>query len=257
MCAIALADRDSLVIVPTYNEIDNLGRLVRAVLDQNQVAEFNLLVVDDNSPDGTGQLADLLAAEHPDRMAVIHRDGKLGLGTAYVEGFRYALQHGYSHVFEMDADFSHDPATLQELRCTLEDADLVLGSRYVDGGSAPGQSTWRRMLSRLGSMYASTILGLPLRDVTGGFKGFRAGTLAALDLQAIRSNGYAFQIEVTYRAFSSGLRVVEQPITFGPRLSGHSKMRLGIICEALIIVWRLRFTSQRSRQSLCWPPPAD
>jgi dolichol-phosphate mannosyltransferase len=249
--------RDSLVIVPTYNEVRNLERLAEAVLSLGTPGQYDLLIVDDNSPDGTGQLADHLVAERPDRVAVIHRQSKLGLGTAYVDGFRYALQQGYAYIFEMDADFSHDPAVLPELRIALDAADLVLGSRYVGGGCAPGHSLWRRTLSQLGSRYASTVLGLRLRDLTGGFKGFRAATLAGLNLDELRSNGYAFQIEVTYRAHLRGLRIVEHPIRFGPRLAGRSKMRPGIIWEALIVVWRLRFNPRRSRQTLCWPPQVD
>jgi dolichol-phosphate mannosyltransferase len=238
-------NHDSLVIVPTYNEVDNLECLVEAVLDQSSSPAFDLLVVDDNSPDGTGDLADFLACERPDRLVVIHRAGKFGLGTAYIEGFRYALQHGYTHVFEMDADFSHDPSALPVLRAALEDADVVLGSRYIPGGTAAQWSGWRRALSQLGSTYARFILGVPVHDLTGGFKGFRADALAALDLGAIRSSGYAFQIEVTYRTLLHGFHVTELPITFGPRLAGHSKLRPGIILEALLVVPRLRLTSRR------------
>ena len=235
--------RDNLVIVPTYNELQNLQPLVEAILGQNASTPFNLLIVDDNSPDGTGELADHLVREQPDRLSVLHREGKLGLGTAYVHGFQYALAPGYDHVFEMDADFSHNPAMLPVLRSALNEADLVLGSRYVSGGGAPGWSVWRLALSQLGSAYARSILGLPFRDLTGGFKGFRASVLAALDLNAIKSNGYAFQIEVTYRSFLNGFRIVEEPIVFGPRLNGRSKMRKGIVLEALVVVWSLRRTA--------------
>ncbi|MBV9895471.1 MAG: polyprenol monophosphomannose synthase [Chloroflexi bacterium] len=243
MYATAPEDHDSLVIVPTYNEVQNLECLVQAVLDQDTTTPFTLLIIDDNSPDGTGELADLLAAERPERLAVLHRARKLGLGTAYIAGFRYALQHGYTHVFEMDADFSHDPSTLPLLRSALEDADLVVGSRYVRGGSARGWSIPRRALSQLGSFYAGSILGVPVRDLTGGFKGYRANVLANINLGAIKSSGYAFQIEMTYYAFAHGFRIMELPICFGPRAAGNSKMGFSIVLEALLAVWRLRLTA--------------
>ena len=251
------ACRDSLVIIPTYNEAMTLEFLVEAILNQATPAPLSVLVIDDNSPDGTGDLADFLAAEWPDRLSVLHRDRKLGLGSAYVDGFRFALEHGFNHVFEMDADFSHDPAMLPTMRSMLEWADVVLGSRYVHGGSAPGWSFWRRALSQLGSRYAGVILRLPFRDLTGGFKGFRAEALMALDLDSIQSNGYAFQIEVTYRTYVNGFRIIEQPITFGKRLAGRSKMRPSIIVEALLVVWRLRFTAGRSLQNSPSRRPAD
>lgn len=250
-------DHDSLVIVPTYNESETLKGLVEAVLGQQTPVRFNLLIVDDNSPDGTGDLADHLAAAWPGRLTVIHRERKLGLGSAYVAGFRSALDQGYQHIFEMDADFSHDPAILPVLRSALDRTDVVLGSRYVDGGKAPGWSIWRHALSFFGSAYAGLVLGLPFHDLTSGFKGFRASVLQALDLDAIRCDGYAFQIEVTYQAYSNGFRVVEQPISFGPRLAGQSKMGLGIISEALIAVWRLRFNSLSSPQRSYWQRPVD
>jgi dolichol-phosphate mannosyltransferase len=235
--------RDSLVIVPTYNEAENLRRLVAEVLRSEP---FDVLVVDDNSPDGTGALADLLVAERPDRVSVLHREGKLGLGTAYLEGFRFALAHRYKHVFEMDADFSHDPASLPVLRSVLLDrADVVLGSRYVAGGGTQRWPVWRRVLSQGGSRYAGIVLGLPFRDLTGGFKGFRARVLSRLDLDAIQSNGYAFQIEVTYRSHQLGFRIVEEPIIFADRRVGYSKMHARIVVEALLVVWRLRFEGLR------------
>jgi dolichol-phosphate mannosyltransferase len=234
--------RDSLVIVPTYNEIDNLERLVKAVVRRGS---FDLLVVDDNSPDGTGNLADALAEEYPQRVTVLHRDAKRGLGSAYVEGFRYALAHEYQRIFEMDADFSHDPASLLALRSALEDADVVLGSRYVLGGATLGCPLWRRVLSHAGSWYARVVLGLPFHDLTGGFKGFRSSVLSTLDLDAIQSNGYAFQIEVTYDSYVRGFRVVEEPILFADRRVGRSKMNWHIVSEAVMVVWRLRFDSGR------------
>jgi dolichol-phosphate mannosyltransferase len=228
---------DNLVVVPTYNEAANLERLVSEI---RQAGPFDVLIVDDHSPDGTGDLADRLADRWRGRVSVLHRSAKLGLGSAYVAGFRNALSRGYEHVFEMDADFSHDPARLPVLRAALDDADVVLGSRYVPGGGTCRWPLWRRALSQGGSLYAALVLGLPFRDLTGGFKGFRSRALAALDLEDIRSNGYAFQIEVTYRCFQHGLRIVEQPIVFSDRVLGESKMRSRIVAEALLVVWRLR-----------------
>jgi dolichol-phosphate mannosyltransferase len=229
---------NSLVVIPTYNEIENLSALVEQVLAQG---DFDVLIVDDHSPDGTGELAEVLIQRFPNRVAVLHRAGKQGLGTAYLAGFSYALARGYQHVFEMDADFSHDPTALPALRAGLDGADLVLGSRYVRGGETKNWPIARRLLSQGGSLYAATILGLPFHDLTGGFKGFSARVLQTLDLDAIRSNGYAFQIEMTYRAYQSGFRIVERPITFVDRRLGHSKMRPAIVAEAVRIVWSLRF----------------
>jgi dolichol-phosphate mannosyltransferase len=229
---------DSLVIIPTYNEAENVERLIETILAQG---DFDVLIVDDNSPDGTGEIADALAERHPNCVAVLHRNGKLGLGTAYRAGFAYALSRGYQHVFEMDADFSHDPKELPALRHELDNADVVLGSRYITGGATENWPLARRLLSMGGSKYAALILGLPFHDLTGGFKGFRARVLKSLDLAAIQSNGYAFQIEVTYRAQRSGFRIVEHPITFVDRRLGKSKMRPAIVVEALRIVWALRF----------------
>jgi dolichol-phosphate mannosyltransferase len=231
----------NLVIIPTYNEAFNLARIVQRVLGQRL---FDVLIVDDNSPDGTGDLADALHKLNPEQVTVIHRPGKLGLGTAYRTGFAHALARGYQYVFEMDADFSHDPAALPRLRQALEEADVVLGSRYVAGGETVHWPRGRRLLSQAGSLYAAIILGLPFHDLTGGFKGFSARVLRSLDLDAIRSNGYAFQIEVTYRAYRAGFRIVEQPITFADRTLGKSKMRFGIVTEALRVVWALRFATQ-------------
>jgi dolichol-phosphate mannosyltransferase len=228
----------SVVVIPTYNEAENLTALVEKVLEQ---IGFDVLIVDDHSPDGTGELAEMLTDLFPNRVAVLHRAGKQGLGTAYRAGFSYALTRGYQHIFEMDADFSHDPSALPALRAALDDADLVLGSRYVHGGETKNWPIARRLLSQGGSLYAAWILGLPFHDLTGGFKGFAARVLNALDLDAIRSNGYAFQIEVTYRAYQSGFRIVERPITFVDRRLGHSKMRPAIVAEAVRIVWSLRF----------------
>ena len=229
---------NSLVVIPTYNEIENIQALVEKVLAQGA---FDVLIVDDHSPDGTGELAETLTTRFPKRVAVLHRAGKQGLGTAYRAGFNYALTRGYQHIFEMDADFSHDPRALPALRAALEDADVVLGSRYVRGGETKNWPIARRLLSQGGSLYAALILGLPFHDLTGGFKGFSARVLQSLDLDAIRSNGYAFQIEVTYRAYQGGFHIVERPITFVDRRLGHSKMRPAIVAEAIRIVWSLRF----------------
>ncbi len=231
------ARNDSVVVIPTYNEAENLERLVEMVLAQGP---FDVLVVDDNSPDGTGAIAEALGDRYPGRVVVLHRPAKQGLGTAYRAGFGYALARGYAYVFEMDADFSHDPKALPQLRAALNKADMVLGSRYVRGGATANWPFARRLLSRCGSLYAALVLGLPFHDLTGGFKGFAARVLQSLDLDAIQSNGYAFQIEVTYRAYRSGFRIVEYPITFVDRRLGKSKMRPGIGTEALRIVWALR-----------------
>ena len=234
--------RDSLVVIPTYNEAENVEDLVRRVLD---LGEFDVLIVDDHSPDGTGDIADRLAACWPHQVTVLHRAGKQGLGTAYRAGFAAALSRGYRYVFEMDADFSHDPDALPGLRAELDGADMVLGSRYVDGGETRNWPALRRLVSQCGSLYAALVLALPFHDLTGGYKGLSARVLQSLDLDAIRSNGYAFQIEVTYRAYRRGFRIVERPITFTDRRLGRSKMSIAIVAEALRIVWALRFGATR------------
>jgi dolichol-phosphate mannosyltransferase len=209
-------------------------------------------VVDDASPDGTGKLADQLARESAGRVRVLHRQGKLGLGSAYCEGFTYALRNGYECIFQMDADFSHDPQYLPVLRQALNQADVALGSRYVGGGAVCNWALWRRWLSRAGSAYAAVVLGLPLRDLTSGFKGFRRRALLALDVSAIHSTGYSFQIEVTYRCRCKGMRIVEIPITFEDRRVGQSKMSGHIVAEALLMVWRLRVEHQRHGRRPSW-----
>ncbi|MHB8619719.1 MAG: polyprenol monophosphomannose synthase [Chloroflexota bacterium] len=232
-----------VVIIPTYNEADNLPPLVRAI----RARGLDVLVVDDNSPDGTGQVADSLrqtAALGPvdNGVEVIHRAGKLGLGTAYVEGFKRALAGGYELIFEMDADFSHDPRYLPDFLASAASADLVLGSRYVPGGGTSNWNAIRRLISLGGSLYARAILGLPFRDLTGGFKCFHREVLEALDLDKVRSNGYAFQVELTYRAHQRGFRIVEIPIVFQERRVGDSKMSRQIVVEAMLVVWRLKFS---------------
>lgn len=226
-----------LIIVPTFNELDNLERFVAAVLER--CPEVHVLVVDDNSPDGTGVLADRLAAADA-RVHVLHRAGKEGLGRAYLAGFAWALARDYDRIVEMDADFSHDPSYLRPLLDASEQADVVIGSRYVPGGGTRNWSLRRRLLSRGGSLYARTILGMHVADMTAGFVCYRREALAALGLDAVTSNGFVFQIELKYRAHRRGLRIVEIPIVFPDRVAGVSKMRLGIAMEALTQVWALR-----------------
>jgi len=227
-----------LIITPTYNERGNLPELVHAALAA--LPEAHLLVVDDASPDGTGALADAIAAEDA-RMRVLHRTGKLGLGTAYVEGFRRALAEGYDVAVEMDADLSHDPRYLPRFLDEIDrGADVVLGSRNIPGGGVEGWGLGRHVLSKGGSLYARTILGVPIGDLTTGYKALTRRALEAIDLDHLRSNGYAFQIETTYRALRKGLRVVEVPIVFVDRRAGHSKMSRRIFAEAVLEVWRLR-----------------
>lgn len=232
-----------LIVTPTYNERDNLERFVEGVL--RWVPEAHVLVVDDASPDGTGDVADRLAATDP-RVKVMHRAGKLGIGTAYVQAFQRGLAEGYDLLFEMDADLSHDPAHLPAfLKAFERGADVVIGSRNVPGGGVTGWGLGRHFLSKGGSLYSRTILGLPIRDLTSGYKGFRASVLRAIDLGGVRSEGYSFQIELTYRAVQRGFSVVEVPIHFVDRKAGQSKMSSGIFAEAVTMVWKLRFERGR------------
>ena len=234
-----------LVVTPTYNERDNLPELVAAV--HHAAPDASILVVDDASPDGTGPLADQIAAADP-RVHVLHRAGKLGLGTAYVDGFRYALAHGYDVVFEMDADLSHDPAYIPRfLEAVAGGADVVLGSRNVPGGGVEGWGVGRHLLSKGGSLYARAILGVGVRDLTTGFKAYTRRALEVIDPGSVRSNGYSFQIETTYRALRKGLSVVEVPIVFVDRRAGRSKMSRRIFAEAIVEVWRLRVDAARGR----------
>jgi dolichol-phosphate mannosyltransferase len=230
------------LILPTYNEAENLYPLVRAVaveLARAAPGGFRILVVDDASPDGTGAVADGLAHELPE-VEVLHRAGKAGLGSAYIDGFRHALANGADLVLEMDSDFSHDPGDLPRLIAAAADADLVLGSRYVPGGGVAGWGLGRRLLSRGGCRYARAVLGLDVRDLTGGFKCFHREVLSTLDLSGVRTDGYGFQIELTYRALRAGFRVVEVPIVFRERRGGRSKMTAPIALEALWKVPALR-----------------
>jgi dolichol-phosphate mannosyltransferase len=233
---------DALVCLPTYNERENLEPMLRA-LGEHRV---RVLVVDDNSPDGTGAIADRLAREL-DYVDVLHREHKEGLGPAYLAGFRRALAVGAELVLEMDCDFSHDPADVPRLINAAGDADLVLGSRYVDGGAIRNWGALRRFVSAGGSFYARVVLGTGVRDLTGGFKCYRRRVLETIDLDAIESKGYAFQIETTYRALRSGFRVVEIPITFVDREVGGSKMSKGIVAEAVWKVPALRLAALRGR----------
>lgn len=227
---------NAVVLLPTYNEIDNLPRIVPAIL---AAAPVDVMILDDNSPDGTGDLADKLAQEHP-RVRVVHRPGKQGLGAAYLEGFARALEAGYERILEMDADFSHPPGHLPEMLRLSEHYDLVLGSRWVQGGGTRNWPLRRQMISRMGSFYARSVLGVGVRDLTGGFKCFRRGVLEALDLNSIRTTGYAFQIEMTYRTILRGFTVHETPIIFVEREVGISKMSRRIVVEAVLKVPQLR-----------------
>ncbi len=225
-----------LVIIPTYNERENITRIVARV--RSSVPEAHLLIADDNSPDGTGQIADELAASD-DHIHVMHRAGKEGLGAAYLAGFRWGIEHGYDVVCEMDADGSHQPEQLPRLLDALTDADLVLGSRWVKGGGVVNWPLHRKLLSRGGSLYSRMALGVPIRDVTGGYRAFRTSAFDVLDLETVESQGYCFQVDLAWRAVQRGLRVKEVPITFVEREVGDSKMSQKIVVEALwrVTVW--------------------
>lgn len=229
----------ALVIIPTYNEAENLASIVPLVLAKDE--RIDVLVVDDSSPDGTGAIADRIAATDP-RVHVMHREGKKGLGTAYRAGFRWALERDYEFIFEMDADFSHDPKHLPEFLAAAEHADLVLGSRYLEGRvTVVNWPMPRLLLSYFANIYARFVTGLQVFDATGGFKCFRRKVLQTIDLDAVHSNGYAFQIEMSVRAWRRGFRITEIPIVFVDRTEGHSKMSGAIVREAIWVVWRLRF----------------
>jgi dolichol-phosphate mannosyltransferase len=229
----------ALVIVPTYNERENISRLIRAVLEQDPRLE--VLVVDDGSPDCTGDIVEAITAQNT-RVHVLRRPRKMGLGTAYIAGFKWSLERGYDYTFEMDADFSHDPAHLPQFLRAIETADLVLGSRYRDGKvTVVNWPIKRLLLSYFANVYAQVVTGLPLWDSTGGFKCYRRAVLEAIDLSRVRSNGYAFQIEMSFRAWKKNFRIVEIPIVFVDRTEGTSKMSGHIVREAVFMVWRLRF----------------
>lgn len=235
-----------LVVVPTYNEIENLETLLAGL--HAAAPHAHALVVDDNSPDGTGARADEIAAVDP-RVHVLHRAGKQGLGRAYVAGLSWGVARGYDRILQIDADLSHDPAAVPSLLAASDSADLVLGSRYVPGGGTENWGLVRRLLSRGGSLYAKIILGLPQNDLTGGFKCWRRETLEAIDLPSVRSDGYSFQIETTYRAVLKGFRVAEVPIRFVDRVDGVSKMSKRIVVEAVSMVWKLRASRAAIRAS--------
>jgi dolichol-phosphate mannosyltransferase len=233
----------ALVVVPTYNEKENIEKIIDAVLSQGE--DFEILVVDDNSPDGTGAIVDRMAETEP-RVHAIHREGKLGLGSAYIAGFKWALANTDAQfVFEMDADFSHDPNALPEFIEAAVDRDLVIGSRYLTGITVVNWPLSRLILSYGANVYTRIITGLPLKDSTGGFKCFRRETLEELPLDTIRSDGYSFQIEMNFFAWKKGFRIVEIPIIFTDRRVGISKMSRKIIWEAMFMVWRLRFMNPR------------
>jgi dolichol-phosphate mannosyltransferase len=235
------------VVLPTYDEAENLPGIAAAILAA--LPEATLLVVDDNSPDGTGRIADELAAANP-RVRVRHRPGKAGIGRAYLDGFQVALDAGATMLLQMDADWSHDPGVLPRLiePIVADRADLVIGSRYVRGGRVLDWGLGRRLISRLGSLFARTVLGLRPHDLTGGFKAWRASTLAAIPFEGVHAGGYVFQIEMTHRASRAGARIAEAPITFQDRRVGRSKMSRRIIVEALVVVLRLRWDELRGRR---------
>ena len=232
-----------LIITPTYNERENLPELAAGIFAV--LPEANLLVVDDASPDGTGDVADQMASADA-RVHVMHRAGKQGLGTAYLAGFAWAIEHGYDYILQMDADLSHDPRYLPDfLRALDEGADLAIGSRNIPGGGVEGWGPVRHFISKGGSLYSRAILGLGVRDLTSGYKAFRRNLLQSIDLQDVSSRGYSFQIEVTYRAILRRFRVVEVPIIFVDRRAGQSKMSGSIFAEAVLMVWRLRWNKRR------------
>ncbi len=230
-----------IVIIPTYNEVENISRLID-ILFKLQLNQLDVLVVDDNSPDGTSELVKKLATENP-RIYLIQREGKLGLGTAYVRGFKYAIEHAYDFIVQMDADFSHDPSEIKNFMSTIANYDLVLGSRYIVGVNVVNWPLSRLLLSYGANLYTRLITQMPIKDSTGGFKCFRRVVLEAIQLDNIKSDGYAFQIEMNYKAWKKGFRIKEIPIVFVDRIAGSSKMSKRIIREAALMVWKLKFLS--------------
>ena len=235
-----MANKKTLVIIPTYNEMDNIQRLIPDIFSRYE--DINILIVDDNSPDGTGEFVKKLSATD-DRVKLIRRERKMGLGTAYIAGFKYAIQNKYDYVFEMDADYSHDPGEIENFLIAIENSDLVLGSRYLTGVNVINWPMRRLILSYFANFYTRFITGLPVHDATGGFKCFRREVLEAIDLNKIKSNGYAFQIEMTYKAWKKDFRIKEISIIFVDRIKGKSKMSQGIVSEAVFMVWKLRLRS--------------
>ena len=233
-------EEKSLVIIPTYNELDNIRKLIPDILLKYD--NLDVLIVDDNSPDGTGAYVAELA-EINMHVRLITREKKMGLGTAYIQGFKYAMQNGYDFIFEMDADYSHDPSEIENFFTAAKEYDLVLGSRYLTGVNVINWPMRRLMLSYLANFYTRVITGLPVHDATGGFKCYRRKVLEAINLDKISSNGYAFQIEMTYKAWKKGFSIGEIPIIFVDRVKGNSKMSKKIVREAVIMVWKLRIRS--------------
>ncbi len=230
-------DKKSLVIIPTYNELENMPKLISAVLSQDD--NVHILIVDDNSPDETAKFVEEQSVKN-NRVHLIKREKKTGLGTAYIAGFKYALQNNYDYIFEMDADFSHDPNEIKNFLAAIKDNDLVLGSRYVHGVRVLNWPMRRLLLSFFASVYTRLITGLPVRDATGGYKCFRRSVLEAIDLNKVKSNGYSFQIEMTFKAYAKGFKIKEIPIVFVDRVKGKSKMSRKIVREAVTMVWKLR-----------------
>ncbi len=235
-----MVDKKSLVIIPTYDEMDNVQRLIPDILGRYE--NLDILVVDDGSPDGTGDYIANFSGSNQ-RVKLIRREKKLGLGTAYITGFKYAIRHNYDYIFEMDADYSHDPGEIENFLVTIESNDLVLGSRYLTGVNVINWPMSRLILSYFANFYTRFITGLPIHDATGGFKCFRREVLEAIDLEKIKSNGYAFQIEMTYKAWKKGFRIKEISIIFVDRIKGKSKMSKKIVREAVLMVWKLRLRS--------------
>ncbi len=229
-----------IVIIPTYNERKNIEKLIPDIIEL--YPNINILVVDDGSPDGTGDYVKLLS-QHDDRIHVLKREGKMGLGTAYAEGFKYALKNGYDLIIQMDADYSHDPKVIADFLEAIKENDLVIGSRYITGVNVINWPMRRLLLSYLANIYTSVITGMPIKDSTGGFKCFRKEVLASIDLDKIRSNGYAFQIEMNFKTFKKNFRIKEVPIIFVDRVEGTSKMSKKIVREAIFMVWKLRYRS--------------
>ncbi len=228
------------VIIPTYNEKENIEKIIPAVLEKDE--RLSVLIVDDNSPDGTGDIVDRMAGENP-RILVLHREKKEGLGQAYIAGFKFSLERDFDYIFEMDADFSHDPKYLPDFLEAIKDYDLVLGSRYIKGVNVVNWPMSRLLLSYYANFYTRIVTGLPLKDATGGFKCFRRKVLEAINFNEVKSNGYSFQIEMSFRAFKKGFKIKEIPIVFTDRAEGTSKMSKKIVREAIWMVWRLRFWS--------------
>lgn len=230
--------KKTLVIIPTYNEIENISRMIETVLGLPESPD--ILIVDDNSPDGTGEKVEEIK-ELKSNLSLIRRKGKLGLGTAYIEGFRFALKNNYDFIIEMDCDFSHDPKDISRLIAEMDNHDLVIGSRYIQGVNVVNWPLKRLLLSIGASVYTRIITGMPLKDATSGFKCFRRKVLESIDLNSINSNGYSFQIEMHYKAWKNKFRIKEIPIIFTDRIDGHSKMGKDIVKEAVFMVWKLRF----------------